>query len=248
MPAAVLRPALTGALLLAMLALGAAPAGAQSGGASAPAEEPAPARSAPPIPRGAPAVALTRNQIRQLQRRLRVRADGVIGKRTRAALRRYQGRRGLDPTGRPDAPTLRALRLPFATTERRPAPLAPATTVVLLDAVRGQLGTPYAAAGAAPGGFDCSGLTRWAFAQVGVELPHSSFAQFGLGEPVGRAELRPGDLAFFDTAGPGASDVGIATSPTTVISATTRGVMEHEAFDAYWGSHFIGARRLAAAP
>ena len=37
-----------------------------------------------------------------------------------------------------------------------------------------QLNTPYVWGGSAPGGFDCSGLVMWAYAQVGVSLPHSS--------------------------------------------------------------------------
>ncbi len=74
------------------------------------------------------------------------------------------------------------------------------------------------------------------------------FDQYTMGEPVERDAIQPGDLVFFDTAGPGASDVGIATGPTTVVSATSsRGVVEHETFDDYWGAHYVGARRLATA-
>jgi cell wall-associated NlpC family hydrolase len=111
-----------------------------------------------------------------------------------------------------------------------------------------QAGTPYKYGGDGPGGFDCSGLTMWAYAQAGVKLPHYSFDQYTMGEPVERDAIQPGDLVFFDTAGPGASDVGIATGPTTVVSATSsRGVVEHETFDDYWGAHYVGARRLATA-
>lgn len=261
-----------GALAAALLACAAAPAGAQTGGSAAPETTPQRAGSAPapstsepapapapsaPARRGAPedtrTVRLTRAEAKRLQRRLRVRADGVIGARTRTALRRYQRRRGLASTGRPNLQTLKAMRLPFAAdVERRlgapPAAPAPPVATGVIQAARSQIGVPYAAAGADPRGFDCSGLTRWAFAQAGTDLPHSSFAQFELGRAVQRAEIRAGDLVFFDTAGPGASDVGIATSPTTVISATTRGVREHQAFDAYWGGHFVGVRRLAAQP
>ena len=51
----------------------------------------------------------------------------------------------------------------------------------------GQIGMPYVWAGASPGGFDCSGLVMWAFAQVGVSLPHNAAAQYGVrhaGRPV----------------------------------------------------------------
>ncbi len=58
-------------------------------------------------------------------------------------------------------------------------------------------------------------------------------------------DIQPGDLVFFDTAGAGASHVGIATGPDTAISATSsKGVMEHPLDDDYWGEHFLGARRL----
>ena len=62
---------------------------------------------------------------------------------------------------------------------------------------------------------------------------------------VDRDDIRPGDLVFFSTAGPGASHVGIATGKTTVVSATSSGgVMEHSSTDAYWGGHYVGARRI----
>jgi cell wall-associated NlpC family hydrolase len=85
----------------------------------------------------------------------------------------------------------------------------------------------------------------WAFRQAGVSLPHSSFAQYGMGQSVSRGQIQAGDLVFFNTAGAGASDVGIATSSTTAVSATTHGVMTHSILGGYWGSHYVGARRIA---
>lgn len=46
-------------------------------------------------------------------------------------------------------------------------------------------------------GFDCSGLTLYAWAQVGVSLPHYSVYQFMSGQRLSRSELQPGDLVFF---------------------------------------------------
>jgi peptidoglycan DL-endopeptidase CwlO len=48
-----------------------------------------------------------------------------------------------------------------------------------------------------PNSFDCSGLMVAAYRSVGVSLPHSSRAQFGIGRPVSRDQLKPGDLLFF---------------------------------------------------
>jgi cell wall-associated NlpC family hydrolase len=81
--------------------------------------------------------------------------------------------------------------------------------------------------------------------QAGIAIPRTSFAQYGAGGAVARGAIQPGDLVFFNTAGPGASDVGMATSATTAVSATTHGVMSHAIFNGYWGSHFVGARRVA---
>lgn len=60
-----------------------------------------------------------------------------------------------------------------------------------------QVGKPYVVGAAGPDGFDCSGLTQYAYAAAGISLPHSSRAQSGLGVPVARADLQPGDLVFF---------------------------------------------------
>jgi cell wall-associated NlpC family hydrolase len=97
---------------------------------------------------------------------------------------------------------------------------------------------------AGPDAFDCSGLTMWALQRAGIAAPHSSYAQFAMGRGVGRSEIRRGDLVFFDSFGAGASHVALAVSPTTAVSATNHGVMTHPIFNAYWGGHFIGARRL----
>jgi cell wall-associated NlpC family hydrolase len=114
----------------------------------------------------------------------------------------------------------------------------------MVEAARSAIGRPYQAASAGPDGFDCSGLIVWAAAEAGITgVPRSSFAQYEIGTEV-TGDIQAGDLVFFDTGGPGASDVGIASGPDTVISATTHGVREHPLSGPYWGDHFVGARRL----
>ncbi len=200
-------------------------------------------------------VTLTRSQTRSVQRRVKVRPDGRIGAKTRTALRRYQAQRKLSRTGRPNLQTLRAMRLGFADTiERRMTSTAhaaqpsatPAALVGAIAAAQTAIGTPYRYGGTTTSGFDCSGLTVWAFRQAGVTLPRTSFQQYRLGTAISQEQIQPGDLVFFSSAGPGASHVGVATGPTTVISATNSGVMEHRIDDSYWGGHYVGARRIAA--
>jgi cell wall-associated NlpC family hydrolase len=105
-----------------------------------------------------------------------------------------------------------------------------------------QLGTPYVWGGAAPGGFDCSGLVMWAYAQVGVALPHSSYAQYGYGVPVSRDQLAPGDLVFFD----GLGHVGIYIGGGQFVHAPHTGdvVKISSLSDAWYSANFVGARRI----
>jgi cell wall-associated NlpC family hydrolase len=56
---------------------------------------------------------------------------------------------------------------------------------------------------AGPNTFDCSGLVAWAYAQVGVSLPHYSGAQYSMTTRISASQLQPGDLVFW---GPGGSE------------------------------------------
>ena len=126
----------------------------------------------------------------------------------------------------------------------QPAVPQPPATARAVTAAVSKVGASYAMGGTGPDAFDCSGLVMWALARADIAAPHSSYAQFAMGSHVARSDIRRGDLVFFDSFGPGASHVGIATSSTTAVSATSHGVMTHPIFDAYWGGHYLGARRL----
>ena len=58
-------------------------------------------------------------------------------------------------------------------------------------------GDPYVWGAAGPSSFDCSGLVLWAYARVGISLPHFTGDQWNMGVHVGRNQLQPGDLVFF---------------------------------------------------
>lgn len=191
--------------------------------------------------------------VRSVQRALGVTVDGILGAQSRQALRRFEAARGLPADGVPDPAVLQALKLhsetaatpdvgPDAATATNPAASSVQRAV---SAAMSKIGSPYRSGGSGPGAFDCSGLVVWAMRQAGVQLPRTSFAQYTAGTPVASRAIQAGDLVFFNTAGPGASDVGIAIGPDSAVSATTHGVMTHPIRSGYWGTHYVGARRVA---
>jgi cell wall-associated NlpC family hydrolase len=185
--------------------------------------------------------------VKRLQRALHIPADGAFGPQTQRAVKRFQRAHNLKVTGVVGRATARALGLRGTdrTAETADPPAEPTGDAApAIAAARRAIGSPYASGGTHKSGFDCSGLTMWAFKKAGIKLPHSSYDQYEMGESVDKSDVAAGDLVFFDTSGGGASHVGIATDRTHAISATTHGVMEHSLRDDYWGSHYLGARRL----
>src|SRR6185503_20606301 len=71
------------------------------------------------------------------------------------------------------------------------------------------VGKPYKYGGASPSGFDCSGLVYYSYKQAGVALPHNTAQQRSASLLVKVAELRRGDLLFFDQEGKKHGHVGI---------------------------------------
>lgn len=72
-----------------------------------------------------------------------------------------------------------------------------------LTLARSQLGVPYVfgsldPAGGGSAGIDCSGLTKWVYSKLGIELPHLASSQASMFPKVGRDGLKPGDLVFYE--------------------------------------------------
>jgi len=108
-------------------------------------------------------------------------------------------------------------------------------------------GVPYRFGGADPAGFDCSGLVQYVFAQYGISVPRVVEQQWELGDKVKPKDIKPGDLLFFSTKGPGASHVAIAVDSERFVHApNSAGVVRVETLSSsYWESHYLGARRLS---
>jgi peptidoglycan DL-endopeptidase CwlO len=104
------------------------------------------------------------------------------------------------------------------------------------------LGVPYVWAGASPSGFDCSGFIMYVYGQVGVSLPHNAAMQYGVGSPVSRDALEPGDLVFFA----GLSHVGLYIGGGQFVHAPHTGdvVKISSLYDSWYAATWVGGRRI----
>lgn len=118
----------------------------------------------------------------------------------------------------------------------------------LVRSAANYIGTRFVMGGTSPrSGWDCSGFTQYIFRQYGVNLPRSAAEQWRVGQPVSRSDLQPGDLVFFaGTFGPGISHVAIYAGNGKMVNAQSErvGTVMGNVFDAYWGAHYAGARRV----
>ncbi len=126
-----------------------------------------------------------------------------------------------------------------------------ATASSLVSSALGFLGVPYRRGGtSAETGFDCSGFVRSIYQQTaGLLLPRSAAQQAAATQRIDKAELKPGDLVFFNTMRRAFSHVGIYVGNGKFIHAPKPGaeVRVEDLGLAYWAKRFDGARRVQEA-
>jgi len=138
------------------------------------------------------------------------------------------------------APAAHASGTGLAPRDAHPAPARTVASVAVHRALD-MRGVPYAWGGSSPGGFDCSGLVRYAYRGAGITLAHSSYAQWDAGRHVHRRALRAGDLVFF-----GLGHVGIYLGSGRFVHAPETGrVVSINRIDRGWyAGTFSGGVRV----
>lgn len=105
--------------------------------------------------------------------------------------------------------------------------------------------TPYRMGGTTKKGVDCSAFVQTLMIGVfAMQLPRTAREQKSFSSRIPIAELKEGDLVFFNTRR-GVSHVGVYLHNNKFVHASTSGgVMISDLYDSYWGKKFIGAGRI----
>jgi peptidoglycan DL-endopeptidase CwlO len=119
---------------------------------------------------------------------------------------------------------------------------------VMVDRAKSMIGQPYRWGGAAPGGFDCSGLVVYAANGAGIRVPRTAHEQLRTGMPIARGKVHEGDLVFMHLAHK-ELHVGIAIDDERFIHAPSAG--GHVRIDSLaappYARGFLSARRIVDA-
>lgn len=189
------------------------------------------------------------NEVKEIQMRLREKGiaissiDGFFGNDTLQAVKAFQEASGIFVDGIVGEETFQKLM------ERELPPsraLAFSNVRRMISAAMSYQGVPYVFGGNTPGGFDCSGYTKYVFAQIGINLPRMADDQYyAIGSKISKENLQPGDLVYFTTYTSGISHVGIYLGGGQFISSTSSaGVAIRSMNDSYWGPRYMCANRV----
>lgn len=121
---------------------------------------------------------------------------------------------------------------------------------IVMEYAKSRVGCPYVYGKSGPSSFDCAGLVRYAYKQVGVSLSASAYGQgYGKGDKIAYADLKPGDIVCFDTNesdGDLSDHTGIYLGSGKFVHASSAGgkVMISSLSSGYYNRVFSWARRV----
>lgn len=152
------------------------------------------------------------------------------------------------PTPAPNAQSLAQVSTPTSELRltQKPAQIISQAPQKIILTARSALGTPYNYGGTSLNGFDCSGLTSYAYNSAGISIPRRSIDQFQHAIKVPLHSLQTGDLLFFRLNPPKVSHVAIYDSNGRFIHAPSAGkrVSYGSLDNPYWRRHLYAAGRF----
>lgn len=137
----------------------------------------------------------------------------------------------------------RSIAAPVSSSEA-PPPVAASSpqAAKAIAAAESQIGVPYVWGGESPGsGFDCSGLTQWAWGQAGISLPRTAAEQYSATTHVSLSNAQPGDLVFWDDGTSSIQHVAIYLGNDKVLHAPSTG--SRVQITTLWTSGLVGVGR-----
>lgn len=121
------------------------------------------------------------------------------------------------------------------------------STSDVINSAKRAIGTPYRSGGSNESGYDCSGFVLAIYKQSrGVSLPRTAEQQAAATQKISHADLKAGDLVFFNTLHRSHSHVGIYVGDNQFIHSPSSGssVRIEDMRQTYWSKRFDGARRV----
>ncbi|HOA54882.1 MAG: NlpC/P60 family protein [Acetivibrionales bacterium] len=174
---------------------------------------------------------ITRGAVLKLQKKYDLLQDGIAGKQTLGKLDSLMGR---------DA----AADAKKASTSRSTSRAAED----VINYARRYLGVKYVWGGSTSKGFDCSGFVQYVYKHFGIKLNRTSATQAKNGSHVKKANLKPGDLVFFDTNGKRSriNHVGIYIGDGKMIHSSSyyKGVVITDISSGFYAKTYMTARRV----
>ena len=123
--------------------------------------------------------------------------------------------------------------------------LSATSNMKLFHFVYDWIGTPYRFGGSSKKGIDCSAFTKELYSEVfNLDIKRNSRDIFSMVSPVGKDELKEGDLVFFKIHSRRISHIGIYLGNNRFAHASSKGVAISSLDDAYYSRYFYKGGRL----